>query len=109
MNSNSLATDTGINDILIYIRIISKNRIMATLDLQDSSIPLWKRHFWGRFVGLGLLSIGVAFYLIWSILYGTWTDIGLYSFTIVLVVFGLLELWLVQEQIKQEDKTSQKR
>lgn len=58
-------------------------------------------------MGFGLLAIGAAFYFVWSILYGTWIDIGLYSFTIVLVVFGLLELWLVQEQIKQEDAKSQ--
>ncbi len=82
---------------------------MAILDAADSNLPLWRRHFWGRFMGLGLLTIGVAFYVIWSVLYGTWTDIGLYSFTIVLVVFGLLELWLVQEQVKQEDKATQKR
>ncbi len=81
---------------------------MAILDAADSNVPLWRRHFWGRFMGLGLLTIGVAFYFIWSILYGTWIDIGLYSFTIVLVVFGLLELWLVQEQIKQEDREAQR-
>ncbi len=96
------------NDILIYIRIISNNHIMATLDASNSDIPMWRRHFWGRFMGLGLLVIGVSYYLIWSILYGTWTDIGLYSFTIVLVIFGLLELWLVQEQVKGELKEAQK-
>lgn len=93
--------------MLIYIRIISNNHIMATLDAIDSKIPMWRRHFWGRIMGLGLLTVGVSFYLIWSILYGTWTDIGLYSFTVVVVVFGLLELWLVQEQIKEEDKKAQ--
>lgn len=76
---------------------------MALPSTLTSKNALWKRHFWGRFMGFGLLSIGAAFYFVWSILYGTWTDIGLYSFTIVLVVFGLLELWLVQEQIKKED------
>ena len=76
---------------------------MALLDAKDSNLSLWRRHFWGRFMGFGLLSIGAAFYIVWSVLYGTWLDIGLYAFTIVLVVFGLLELWLVQEQIKKED------
>lgn len=61
------------------------------------------RHFWGRFMGLGLLFIGVGFYFGWSLLYGTWTDVGLYSFVIVLVVFGLLELALVQIKIKEEN------
>ena len=79
---------------------------MAILDETKVAIPLWRRHFWRRFMGFGLLVIGAAFYLIWSILYGTWADIGLYSFTIVLVVTGLLELWLVQEMIKKEDSVS---
>lgn len=76
---------------------------MAFISTLNANTAFWKRHFWGRFMGFGLLSIGAAFYLVWSILYGTWADVGLYSFTIVLVVFGLLELWLVQEQIKKED------
>jgi hypothetical protein len=79
---------------------------MAALDGTKVDTSLWKRHFWRRFMGFGLLVIGVAFYVIWSVLYSTWTDIGLYSFTIVLVVFGLLELWLVQEMIKKEDAAS---
>ncbi len=45
---------------------------------------------WNRVVGFILLFIGIAFYLSWSILYNAWTDIGLYSFTVVLVVFGVL-------------------
>ncbi len=45
---------------------------------------------WNRVVGFILLFIGVAFYLSWSIMYDAWTDIGLYSFTIVLIVFGIL-------------------
>lgn len=93
--------------MLIYNRIISNSSIMAILDAPDSNIPFWKRHFWGRFMGLGLLIIGVAYYVLWSVLYGTWFDIGLTSFTIVVVVFGLLELWLVQERIKEEDKMAQ--
>lgn len=60
-------------------------------------------------MGFGLLSIGAAFYFTWSILYGTWTDVGLYSFTVVLVVFGILELALVQEQLKKENAESQAR
>ncbi len=79
---------------------------MAILNETKTKASLWRRHFWGRFMGLALLVVGVAFYIIWSVLYGTWADIGLYSFTIVLVVFGLLELWLVQEVIKKEDSTS---
>lgn len=62
----------------------------------------FRKYFWGRVMGLGLLIIGAAFYFTWSALYGTWTDVGLYSFVIVLVVFGLLELALVQSKINDE-------
>jgi len=33
---------------------------------------------------------GLAFYISWSFLYGTWTDIGVYSVSIVLVAFGIV-------------------
>ncbi|MCL5990014.1 MAG: hypothetical protein M1166_06775 [Candidatus Thermoplasmatota archaeon] len=62
-----------------------------------------KNHFWGRFMGFGLLAIGIAFYLYWSILYNTWRDVGVTSFVIVLVVFGVLELLLVQAKISEEN------
>jgi len=61
-----------------------------------------KNHFWGRLMGFGLLAVGIAFYLYWSILYNTWTDVGVTSFVIVLVVFGVLELMLVQAKISEE-------
>jgi hypothetical protein len=51
-----------------------------------------------RFFGLFLIIISVSFYLGWSVAYGTWGDIGLYSFTIVLLVFGILTLLLVDEK-----------
>lgn len=51
-----------------------------------------------RLFGLLLFLVGVVFYLSWSVLYGTWTDIGLYSFVVPLVVFGLLLLLLTHEQ-----------
>lgn len=53
-----------------------------------------------RGFGLALLLIGLAFYFSWSILYNTWTDVGLYSFTVVMVVFGILTLMLAQEKAK---------
>jgi fatty acid desaturase len=55
-----------------------------------------------RFFGLLLFVVGAVFYLSWSILYGTWTDIGLYSFVVPLVVFGLLLLLLTHEQDRIE-------
>ncbi len=62
----------------------------------------FRKYFWGRIMGLGLLIVGVGFYFVWSILYGTWTDVGLYSFVITVVIFGLLELALVQSKINDE-------
>ncbi|MEF8873265.1 MAG: hypothetical protein V5A88_01195 [Candidatus Thermoplasmatota archaeon] len=37
-----------------------------------------------------LASLGIAFYVSWSYLYGTWTDIGVYAVTIVMVGFGII-------------------
>ncbi|MCL4341479.1 MAG: hypothetical protein M1431_05235 [Candidatus Thermoplasmatota archaeon] len=67
----------------------------------------WQRHFWGKFMGFGLLFIGAGFYVAWSIVYNTWTDVGLTSFVIPMVIFGVLELALVQAKIRQEDTTTQ--
>jgi len=41
-----------------------------------------------------LLLAGIALYIGWSILYGTWFDPGLYSISILLVGFGLLGVLL---------------
>lgn len=41
-----------------------------------------------------LVALGIAFYISWSALYGTWTDIGVYSVTVVLVGFGLIGYFL---------------
>ncbi|WP_010916898.1 hypothetical protein [Thermoplasma volcanium] len=57
-----------------------------------------------RVLGFAMLFIGVAFYLGWSIMYDTWFDIGLYSFTIVLVVFGILGIMLTT--VKDEESTA---
>ncbi len=67
----------------------------------------WQRHFWGKFIGFGLLFIGAGFYVAWSIVYNTWADVGLTSFVIPMVIFGILELALVQAKIKQEDSAPQ--
>ncbi len=37
-----------------------------------------------------LAALGVAFYLSWSFLYGTWTDLGVYTVSIVLIGFGVI-------------------
>ncbi len=48
---------------------------------------------------LGFLSFimllgAVIFYISWSIAYGDWNDIGLYSISIILILFGILGIWL---------------
>jgi len=37
-----------------------------------------------------ILIIGVVFYFSWSFLYDAWTDLGVYSISITLIVFGIL-------------------
>lgn len=59
-----------------------------------------------KFIGLGLFLIGILFYLSWSILYGTWTDVGLYSFTVVTAVFGILAVLLANEKERQAKQRS---
>ncbi|MGC8574107.1 MAG: hypothetical protein ACP5RG_01430 [Thermoplasmata archaeon] len=54
---------------------------------------------------LGFLSfimlLGAAiFYLSWSIAYGDWNDIGLYSISIILILFGILGIWLSRLRAK---------
>ena len=45
-------------------------------------------------ISLLLLISGVSFYLYWGTTYGVWVDIGVYSLTIVLVLFGVFGLLL---------------
>jgi multidrug efflux pump subunit AcrB len=42
------------------------------------------------------LLIGVLFYVSWSILYGTWSDPGLYSFCLPMAIFGFLGVAFVK-------------
>ena len=37
-----------------------------------------------------LLVTGVILYLVWSIIWNAWTDLGLYSITLMMVGFGLV-------------------
>jgi len=37
-----------------------------------------------------VLIAGIIFYLTWSLRYNVWTDVGIYSITIVLVLTGVL-------------------
>jgi len=41
-------------------------------------------------ISLIILIGGIVFYIIWGLRYNVWTDIGIYSITIVLVLAGLI-------------------
>jgi uncharacterized membrane protein len=45
-------------------------------------------------ISLLMLIAGIIFYFGWSLYYDAWTNIGVYSLTIVLVMFGVLGLLL---------------
>ena len=38
---------------------------------------------------LTLIALGLIIYLSWSILYDAWTDVGVYSISIPLILFGV--------------------
>ena len=43
---------------------------------------------------LAVFLFGMLFYVIWSAKYGTWTDIGVYTVTVISAGFGLLGMLL---------------
>lgn len=45
-------------------------------------------------VSLVSLVLGVVFYLAMGLGYGSWTDVGVYSVTVVLVGLGLVGAWV---------------
>jgi len=63
-------------------------------------------HKMTRIFYLLLLFGGIGLYVIWSAAYGTWTDIGLYSICIIMVLMGLFGTLLYKEdreEFHQED------
>ncbi len=46
------------------------------------------------FFYLAVFLFGIIFYISWSASYDTWTDIGVYSVTVIAVGFGLLGMLL---------------
>ncbi len=56
-----------------------------------------------QYLSFALLLGGVAFYVGWSIAYGDWNDIGLYSVSVILILFGILGVVLSHFKIKQEE------
>jgi hypothetical protein len=47
-----------------------------------------------EYFGFFLLALGLIFYFSWSILYNAFFDVGVYTVTIVLVLFGILIIFL---------------
>lgn len=45
--------------------------------------------------------LGILFYVSWGILYGEWTDIGVYSITAILMGFGFIGMVLYSHLSKQ--------
>lgn len=56
-----------------------------------------------QYLSFALLLGGVVFYVGWSIAYGDWYDIGLYSVSVILILFGILGIVLSHFRIKQEE------
>ncbi len=56
-----------------------------------------------QFLSFALLLGAVVFYVGWSIAYGDWYDIGLYSVSVILILFGILGMMLSHYKIKQEE------
>ena len=56
-----------------------------------------------------VLAAGILLYLAWGAAYGVWSDIGIYSLTIILVAFGAAGLLLSWTPDKEEQHASKKR
>ena len=47
-----------------------------------------------------LLAFGIAFYFIWSAMYGTWTDLAVYTISVICIGLGVtgVLLYTLREQ-----------
>lgn len=50
-----------------------------------------------------LIIAGLAHYIYWGTRYGVWTDIGIYSITVVLVIPGIIGIILTLMDKKEEE------
>ncbi len=57
-----------------------------------------------KFFYMLFLVFAIAFYFIWSAIYGTWTDLAVYTVTIILGGLGLVGtlLYTIREQEEAE-------
>jgi hypothetical protein len=56
-----------------------------------------------------VLVSGILLYLAWGVAYDVWSDIGIYSLTIILVAFGIAGLLLSWTPEKEEQHASKKK
>lgn len=47
-----------------------------------------------EYFGYFILALGLIFYFSWATLYNAFFDVGVYTMTIVLVLFGILTIFL---------------
>ncbi len=50
---------------------------------------------------LMLIALALMFYVGWGLYYNAWTDVGLFSFVSVIIVFGILGLLLARLNEKE--------
>ncbi|MEM0127978.1 MAG: DUF3149 domain-containing protein [Thermoplasmatales archaeon] len=55
-----------------------------------------------EYLSLILVVGAVVFYLGWSITYGDWNDIGLYSISVILILFGILGVVVSRLKMREE-------
>jgi hypothetical protein len=48
-----------------------------------------------------VLAAGVAFYVIWSALFDAWTDLAVYTISVIMIGFGILGTLLYSSLSKQ--------
>lgn len=58
------------------------------------------------YFSFALLLGALIFYVSWSIAYGDWNDIGLYSVSVILILFGILGVILSRLKMKQQETES---
>jgi hypothetical protein len=59
---------------------------------------------WISIASLLLLLAGVLFYIYWGVTYGVWADIGIYSITLIFVLFGIFGLLVSLLESKKDEE-----
>jgi 1,4-dihydroxy-2-naphthoate octaprenyltransferase len=59
-----------------------------------------------KFFYMALLVFAIAFYFIWSAMFGTWTDLAVYAVTVILGGLGLVGTLLYTMREEEEAKSA---